>query len=254
MRTSDELTTREYWENSHTVSPKLRLPSSLLVSTRNLNRLLRREIRAGMEVLEIGCAPGKHLVWVTKVLGARTACVDYSRRGMEFARKLFDVLGVEGDLRCENVFSTTFSPEQFDVVYSVGVIEHFKDPRPIVRKHVELLKPGGKALLVIPHYGGVYGRFQQYFDPENLKIHNTDIMTVSKLADLAPRDLSGEVTAAAMGRISPWLISFEKKWPRVLAHAVRLCTNAVGLLQPFDIRPLCPFLVLSIVRKNQVLA
>jgi hypothetical protein len=83
-----------------------------------------------------------------------------------------------------------------------------------------------------------------------LKIHNTDIMTVSKLANLAPRDLGGEVTAAAMGRISPWLISFEKKWPRVLAHAVRLCTNAIGLLQPFDIRPLCPFLVLSIVRKN----
>jgi hypothetical protein len=38
--------------------------------------------------------------------------------------------------------------------------------------YLGLLKPGGKALIIIPNYGVIYGRLQQYFDPENLALHN----------------------------------------------------------------------------------
>ena len=58
---------------------------------------------------------------------------------------MFDTLGIEADLHCEDVFGNCFEPESLDLVYSCGVIKHFNDPREIVREHVTLLKPGGKA-------------------------------------------------------------------------------------------------------------
>ena len=50
------------------------------------------------------------------------------------------------DLRVEDFLQTTFPVRSFDLVCSLDVIEHFEDPRPMVRKHVELLKLGGKAI------------------------------------------------------------------------------------------------------------
>src|SRR5262249_36957710 len=149
----------------HSEQPRMRLPSPWLVSTRNQMRLLRRHIQPGMRVLEIGFAPGKILAWVASCLRARVSGLDYSAPGVETARKLFSILNLQADLRCEDASSTTFTPESLDLVYSAGVVEHFDDPRPIVRTHVELLRQGGTALISIPNYRGIYGKLQGYFHP-----------------------------------------------------------------------------------------
>ncbi|MEW5858706.1 MAG: class I SAM-dependent methyltransferase [Cyanobacteriota bacterium] len=248
MKIENEKTTKEYWESVNVVQPKLRLPSSLVVGTRNIQRILTTYITPQMNVLEIGFAPGKTLAWVAKILKAKVAGVDYSESGVIFSKKLFNTLNIDADLRCEDVFSTTFQPQSFDIVYSVGVIEHFEDPKPIVRQHMTLLKPGGTALILIPDYNGIYGKIQSYFDPNNLLIHNLDIMTCQTLVELAPADLTNEVVAFRAGRINPGLISFEKKWPLLLAKLTTYSINGLGILQPFDISAICPFLVLKLVR------
>lgn len=245
---NDRLTSQDYWDGIHRAQPRLRLPSSLVISTRNLLQLLSRHITAGTQVLEIGFAPGKHLAYVAKALGARAAGIDYSENGIEFARRLFTALEIEADLRCEDVFATSFAARTFDFVYSVGVIEHFVDPRDIVRRHVELLRPGGMALILIPDYSGIYGKLQRYFDPESLEIHNLRIMSPEAMAALAPRDLVESVHAFRSGRINAWQISLEKRWPRALAQGMHLLFNAVALMQPFDIPRLCPTIALRMRR------
>ncbi len=248
MHAQNEKTTPEYWEEVHTSQPKLRLPSALLVSTQNLRRLLKAHIRPQMRVLEIGCAPGKQLAWVANVLQAKVAGVDFSRPGIEFSRQLFKALDIDGDLHCEDIFCSSFGADSFDVVYSTGVIEHFEKPEAIVRQHVRWLKKGGVALLAIPNYGGMYGKCQRYFDPENLLIHNLGIMSCQALARLAPLDLASEVEVFRAGRVDPWLINFHKKWPEPLGMALSCIFNGLGVVQPFDIPPLCPWLVLKLVR------
>lgn len=243
-------TTADYWDGAWSMSPRMRLPSGLWIGVRDLQRFLRRHVKPGMSVLEIGCAPGKTLAWLAKRLEAQVAGVDYSERGLAFARALFRALGIDGDLRCEDVFATTFPPGSFDVVFSVGVIEHFDDPREIVRRHVTLTKPGGIAVIAIPNYGGIYGRLQRRFDPANLAIHNLEIMSPPGLTVLAPSDLIDGVRAYPAGRLSPWLISFEKRWPAGLARTVSHLLNGVGLLQPMDVTPLCPTLVLELRRQG----
>ena len=246
---SDHLTTRAHWEETWAIPPRWRLPSSLSVTTRNIQRLLRRHVRPGMRVLELGCAPGKILAWVAAVLGAEASGLDYSERGIAWSKTLFEKLGLPGDLRCEDVFKTTLPAGSYDVVYSSGLIEHFDDPRDIVRAHVALVKPGGKAIIAIPDYGGIYGRLQRWMDPENLAIHNLRIMTPEALAQLAPKDSLDGVKVYRVGRFSPWQLSIERRLPHPLGKIAKYALNLAGLLQPADIDPLCPLLVLEITRR-----
>jgi 2-polyprenyl-3-methyl-5-hydroxy-6-metoxy-1,4-benzoquinol methylase len=240
----NEKTTPEHWEQVYVRAPRLRLPLPVIVSTMNLERLLRQHVRPGMQVLEIGCAPGKYLAWVARRLGAHVTGVDYSARGLSFCRRLFAAVGVEGDLYCEDIFKTTLPDDRFDLVYSVGVIEHFDDPRPIVAKHVALTRPGGRTLIVIPNYAGIYGRLQGYFDAENLALHNLGILDADHLQALAPPGRNSAVRH--FGRLDPWLVNFERRWPTPLARLTAWTFNMVGLLQLGDIRPVSPWLVLTI--------
>ena len=237
-----------HWDNVWSVSVRFRLPSGLNIAIRNLQRLLKAHVKPGMRFLEIGCAPGKLLAWVAQVLQSDVAGLDYSKPGLAIAQQLFQALGIKGDLRCEDLITTTFQPGSFDLVYSSGLIGHFNDPREIVESHVNLLKPGGKALITVPNYGGFYGRLQRRFDPENLFIHNLTIMNLPALRRLAPGELVSTVRAYPAGRMSPWLISFDKRWPQPVARYMLYFFNLLGLIQPYDIPRLCPMLVLELHR------
>ncbi|SRR6266480_1786539 len=249
MRSGNRKTTVEHWDAAWQAGIRLRLPSGLEIGTRNIMWLLRKYVRPGMQVLEIGFAPGKMLSWTGAVLGAQVSGLDYSEIGIAAARRLFEHIGLKGDLRYEDMFDTTFKSGSFDLVCSFGLIEHFDDPREIVRRHAVLAKPGGVVLITVPNYGGIYGRIQRYFDPESLDIHNLDIMNPGTLAKLAPLDTVAEVQTFEYGRMSPWLISFSKRWPRLVAGGSAVFLNGIALLQPFDLKPVCPLIVLKMVRK-----
>jgi SAM-dependent methyltransferase len=202
-----------------------------------------------MRVLELGCAPGKLLAWVAAELHADVAGLDSSAHGIGWSRQLFRRLGLHADLRHEDALVTTFDHDRFDLVCSWGLIEHFADPRPLVRLHVECACPGGRALIGIPNYGGIYGQLQAWCDRDNLLLHNLAIMQPERLRALAPEDLSASVDAFPAGRLSPWLVNADRRFPALIARSASYALNGLGLLQPLDIAPLCPLLVLEIERR-----
>ena len=178
-----------FWNNLYSNRIRMSLPSMLVVATRNIISVLMGRIKPGDKVLEIGFAPGKLLSFVCKVMKAEVSGIDYSKNGMAASKKLFQVLGIIGDLQCEDIAMTTFKNESFDFVYSNGLIEHFEDPCEIVKKHVELAKPGGRIILIVPNYSDFYGRFQKMLDPDNLNIHNLHIMSEEGMRKIVPQDL-----------------------------------------------------------------
>jgi SAM-dependent methyltransferase len=107
---------------------------------------------------------------------------------------------------------TTFAPASFDVVYSFGVIEHFDDPRPMVQKHFDLLRPGGTAIITVPHFGAGYGWLARRLDRKNYDIHNISIMSEAGMLALAPE--GSRARSYAYGRMSPWAVSWNKVPPR----------------------------------------
>jgi SAM-dependent methyltransferase len=241
-------TETEHWDRVHGAqSIRMRLPSALRTDTRNFMRLLRRYVKPGDRVVELGFAPGKNLAWVAARLGAEVTGLDYSRAGIGRARELFDALGLPGSFHCEDMFANSLPAGAFDVVYSHGVIEHFDDPRPAVSEHLRLLRAGGVAVIAIPNYRSVYGSLQRRFDPDNIAIHNLEMMTLPTLESLVPRDFRGSVRAFRFGRVVHSLVSWEKG----VGPAAKLLSAGIellGLLQPADIGPLCPWLVLEVRR------
>ncbi len=241
-------TTREYWEGFHSARPRLRLPSKLVITTRNVTHLLDSNVKPGMHVLEIGFAPGKILSYVNKVLGAAVTGLDYSEHGTAMARELFDALDVDGEILCEDVFNSSLEKDTFDVIYSIGVIEHFDDPRPLVRKHIEFLKRGGKAIIMIPNYRSIYGGLQKYFYPENLDIHNLDIMSEADILKLVPDDIPCQVISYRYGRIDPSQVTPSRRWPAIMSRLFSYGCTVLGHLQPFRIRSLAPWIVLEVTK------
>jgi SAM-dependent methyltransferase len=242
-------TVPEHWDAAWARRPRLTVPSLLRVDTRNRARLLQREVRPGMSFLEIGCAPGKMLAYVAARLGARVAGLDYSPQGIRWSRELFRALNLPADLRHEDIFQTTFAPQSFDVVHSYGLIEHFDDPRAIIRIHVDLTKPGGTVLIAIPDFGGIYGRLAGYFSPDLLAIHNLNIMSCSALKELAPSELITEVDAFHEGNFSIDAVNVSHRWPRFLERPLYFASEAIAAMQLYRIRALCPTLVLKMKRR-----
>ena len=242
-------TTVDHWNKEWAHEPRLRLPSGWNVSTRNLQRLLRAHVKPGARFLELGCAPGKMLLWVAEALKADVTGLDYSERGLQHARKLFAALNVPACLLREDLFNHSLPPATFDVVYSAGLIEHFENPKEVVEIHVRLLKRGGQAIIAVPNYSGFYGWALARLNPANLKLHNLSIMNLNALSRLGGQtDADREVHAYEFGRFSPWLLPLPANWSRWLIRPIQYSLNALGLLQAFDWSPLCPLLVLQIKR------
>lgn len=243
-------TEKHFWIRTHETPIRFRLPSPLNIGTSNTLRLLRRCVPLGSRVLEIGFAPGKILAYLVSRCSAIVSGVDYSETGVATARKLFDHLGLAGDLRCEDFFASTFPKQSFDFVYSLGFVEHFDNASTVVERHFQYLAPGGRALIAIPNYGGIYGKLQSVLDPENLDIHNLQIMRHEALLGLAKGLAVSTVKTYAFGRVNPGLLSFHRKLPRLASTGVQLAGNLIGLLQPIDIAALCPLLVLEFTRER----
>jgi SAM-dependent methyltransferase len=245
----DDKTTQTHWEDAWSTPPRMRLPPPWNLSVRNAKRLLKKHVRPGARFLEIGCAPGKVLAWVASALGAQVAGIDASEKGIGHARRLFATLRIPTDLRQEDVRSHTLPRASFDVVYSCGLVEHFTDPAPLVRIHVELVKPGGKTLIAIPNYSGWWGAPHRWLDPEVLEWHNCDIMSPAALQALAPRDLVGTTRAYRAGRLSLSHVVPTRVIPAPISRLIHALGDCVGLLQPRDVPLLAPMLVLEMTRR-----
>jgi len=239
-----DLAGKDHWDRREG-GAKPRLPSKLNAVVGDLLALIDPLVTPGSRVLEIGCAPGKFLLWCALAKQARACGVEYADNSHKMTVQLFADANAGADIRKEDIMQTSFEPGSFDVVYSFGVVEHFTDPRPMVKKHVEMLRPGGKAIITVPHFGGGYGWLAQRMGRENYEQHNVSIMSERGMLGLAPE--GAQARSYAYGRLSPWQLPWDR-FPRPVSRLACYGLNAIALLQPIEIKPLCPWLVLEITR------
>jgi 2-polyprenyl-3-methyl-5-hydroxy-6-metoxy-1,4-benzoquinol methylase len=242
-------TNQEHWDAAWQPTMRLRPPSRLNIDVRNLTSLLSRYVAPGHRYIEVGCAPGKMLAWVATYRATETWGLDYSETGIRQSRQLFDALQLKARLEQGDFFDSSLPKGAFDIVTSFGFIEHFDDPTAAIDKHLELLAPGGVALITVPNYGGIYGRLQKRLDPENLALHNTAIMNLATLTGLGNGRPGYTARAFPWGRPSPWLLSLGRRMPPKLARLTQYAANAASHLLPVPLETLAPMFVLE-VRAN----
>lgn len=126
-----------------------------------------------LSVLEIGGAPGQYAAYVCNALGHAVTVLDNSPLGCAKARENFDLLGIRGDVIEGDLFQPPELPP-FDAVFSLGLIEHFRDVTGVVRAHLDLLKPGGLLLLGAPNLVGINRFLLRRLSPSFLSAHRPE--------------------------------------------------------------------------------
>jgi len=100
---------------------------------------------AGKRVLEVGCGIGTDATNFARA-GADYTGVDLSMESLKLACQRFDVYGLKGRFLQANAeeLCSKLPGEQFDLVYSFGVIHHTPDPAAVIAQIRKLVKPGGE--------------------------------------------------------------------------------------------------------------
>ena len=106
----------------------------------------------GLRVLEIGCGLGTDGAEFAKA-GADYTGVDLTEAAVDLARKRFELSGLSGQFRKADAENLDFADDSFDLVYSHGVLHHTPDTAGAIREVYRVLKPGGRAIVMLYHRG-----------------------------------------------------------------------------------------------------
>jgi len=133
-----------------------RQASSRSTYVRWISQLLEGANLAGGASIELGCGTGLISRGLFDVLGLASAVlVDFSAEAVALAR----VNAADRNIRVVQTNVLDYPAiEKFDLCLSVGLVEHFQGDMlaRVVRKHAELLKPAGHAVILAPRRGPVW--------------------------------------------------------------------------------------------------
>lgn len=171
--TDVRLSQEEDWEKIWEEGPPMLIfdPGKPFFS--DIHQLLKRHLPhdPSLRCLEVGCYPGTYLWYFHTHFGYRPSGLEYVEKFAKKCRRHMRELGLEAEIHHADLFSFE-KKEEWDVVFSVGFIEHFTDTKDVVKRHVDLLKPGGYLVLIIPNHSGLNGKIFKMIDEEKYNIHN----------------------------------------------------------------------------------
>ena len=102
----------------------------------------------GHKVLEIGAGLGTDLAQFA-INGALCVDLDLSKGHLEHAQRNFALRGLSARFIHQDAEDIPFEDGEFDVVYSNGVIHHTPNTMKLVGEIYRVLKPGGKAIIMV---------------------------------------------------------------------------------------------------------
>ncbi len=77
----------------------------------------------------------------------------------------------EADVRLAGADVSPYPPESFDVITAWDVIEHVQDLEQVASSVVDMLRPGGLFVFVVPVYDGPLGKLVRLLDKDPTHVH-----------------------------------------------------------------------------------
>jgi ubiquinone/menaquinone biosynthesis C-methylase UbiE len=111
---------------------------------------------AGKRVLEIGVGLGADHQRFAEA-GADLHGIDLTDRAVQHTRQRLAARGLRSSISVGDAESLEFPDDHFDIVYSWGVLHHTPDTGRAVGQVLRVLKPGGRAFIMIYHKWSLIG-------------------------------------------------------------------------------------------------
>lgn len=179
----EQLTQKEFWDD---VWSKIRLP---LIIEPTANDPVTKEIlrifkdflpKDKLSAVEIGGAPGQFIAYLCKYHGYEASVIEYSKIGCQKTTENFDLLGLNVNIYNRDFLGDLSDLPRFDLVFSMGFVEHFNELDDIFRRHIKLLNKGGILVLGVPNFGGINQKVLAQTAPKMLSMHNIEAMDIKR--------------------------------------------------------------------------
>jgi 2-polyprenyl-3-methyl-5-hydroxy-6-metoxy-1,4-benzoquinol methylase len=181
-------------------------------------------------VLEVGCGNSTWLPYLGRQTGVRVCGIDYSEDGCELARQRLRAEGVAGEVRCLDI--TKADPAEFgrfDMVFSLGLVEHFTDTEAVLRSLIGFVRPGGVLVTEIPNLKSVHGLMAWVWQPDLLRKHK--ILSRAELEQHSRNAGLQGISGFYQGLFSLTIVAWElyPRWPKFARIGVPVVSLAARL-------------------------
>ena len=173
----------------------------------------------GKKVLDVGCGTGFFAYQAAKE-GAKVLGIDYAKEGIDIAKNKYKHKNLE--FQKQDVKEIK---EKFDVIVSIGVIEHMDEPFEILKFLKSRLNPKGKIIITTPNWtnprGYILMTLNLLFDaPITLAdLHYLTPAEHIKWAKNLRMNLKWKTIEKSWAHGNDLILDFERRIPNVLRDA-----------------------------------
>lgn len=109
----------------------------------------------GKLVMEIGAGSGRDLLELAR-MGARGIVLDYSPASLALVQQQAVAQGIAVMFVQADATRMPFRDGAIDVSFHQGLLEHFRDPRPLLAENARITRSGGRVLVDVPQTFHLY--------------------------------------------------------------------------------------------------
>lgn len=200
--------------------------------------------------LEIGCFPGRYLPTIG-AFGYQLNGIDMQAGVLELPTWLADQGYEVGEFVKADFFD--WSPGvTFDLVFSLGFIEHFENWEAVVERHLQLVAPDGLIMLEAPNFLGPFQNwFHRTFDSENLALHHVPAMDPFKWGDVVRQNGFEILFCGFFGKFHLWYGDEQRgAFKRMALKSLMRSRNVLKHIIPAGSRSFSPYAGLLARRRN----
>jgi ubiquinone/menaquinone biosynthesis C-methylase UbiE len=117
------------------------------------NLLMKNKLfNKGKRCLEVGCGRGTISAYYIDN-GYNYTLLDISSHVIEFAKEIFKKNNFKADFTVGDANRMPYKDNSFDIVFSLGLLEHFEDAETPIREQIRVLDKGGLFIgYIVPKY------------------------------------------------------------------------------------------------------
>jgi ubiquinone/menaquinone biosynthesis C-methylase UbiE len=109
----------------------------------------------GTRVLEVGAGTGRDGITLAEA-GAKVVLLDYADQSLRMMKAHANREGIQVLLVKGDALALPFKQNSFDVVFHQGLLEHFRDPVPLLAENFRVARRGGYAVVDVPQKYHIY--------------------------------------------------------------------------------------------------